>query len=172
MSRSPLSRKLRFKILRRDGFACVYCGMRPPEAALEVDHIYPVSKGGTNQPFNLITSCHVCNMGKRASVLSEMEAFALTQDAAARLLQTKPIHISDAQEKRLDEVMSVLRKKFDCRAQAVMQEVIIFCIKGGSTWAQEIKWAGDVEDIHTWWAEQYRYLAQTTLNKPMEDADK
>ena len=56
---------LRFEILRRDNFTCGYCGRRPPDAVLHVDHVVPWSKGGTNDPANLRTACQDCNLGKR-----------------------------------------------------------------------------------------------------------
>lgn len=55
---------LRFEIFKRDGFTCQYCGGHPPDKTLEVDHIIPVSKGGTDEMHNLITSCFDCNRGK------------------------------------------------------------------------------------------------------------
>lgn len=54
----------RFKIFQRDGFRCVYCGRGGREVVLHVDHIVPVSKGGTNDINNLCTSCRECNIGK------------------------------------------------------------------------------------------------------------
>jgi 5-methylcytosine-specific restriction endonuclease McrA len=67
--RIPLTQSQRFEILRRDKFTCQYCGRKPPEVTLEVDHIFPVSKGGTNDPGNLTTSCYDCNRGKGADLL-------------------------------------------------------------------------------------------------------
>ena len=52
MSRS-LSKRTRFEVLKRDSFACQYCGAAAPDAYLHVDHIIPVSKGGTDDPTNL-----------------------------------------------------------------------------------------------------------------------
>lgn len=63
--RKPLSNKLRFEVFKRDCFTCQYCGRKAPDVVLNVDHITPVSKGGTNDIFNLITSCFECNNGKR-----------------------------------------------------------------------------------------------------------
>lgn len=63
--------KLRFRILERDAFTCHYCGRKPPEVVLEVDHIVPTSKGGTNESSNLKTSCRECNIGKRDQILYE-----------------------------------------------------------------------------------------------------
>lgn len=59
-----MNRKLRFHILHRDSFTCQYCGRRAPNVVLHVDHVLPVSKGGTDHPLNLKTACHDCNMGK------------------------------------------------------------------------------------------------------------
>lgn len=62
--RKPLQKKLRFDVFKRDGFKCQYCGNTPPLIVLEIDHIIPVSKKGTDEIDNLITSCFDCNRGK------------------------------------------------------------------------------------------------------------
>jgi len=64
--------KLRFEILKRDGFVCQYCGRNPKDnkTKLRVDHIIPKSKGGTDEVSNLITSCEECNLGKKDTLLS------------------------------------------------------------------------------------------------------
>lgn len=72
--RSPIGRRLRFAILRRDGFKCRYCGRPAPEVALHVDHVLPVVRGGTDEPDNLVTACPDCNHGKGSSVLGEEAA--------------------------------------------------------------------------------------------------
>ena len=65
-NRVGLSKKTRFEVFKRDGFACQYCGAHPPAAVLEVDHIVPVAEGGQNDMDNLITACFPCNRGKGA----------------------------------------------------------------------------------------------------------
>ncbi|WP_397570636.1 HNH endonuclease [Schlesneria sp. T3-172] len=62
--RQTLGKALRFEVLKRDAFTCQYCGRKAPDVLLEVDHIEPVSKGGTNSLLNLISSCKDCNAGK------------------------------------------------------------------------------------------------------------
>ena len=62
--------KLRFRILMRDNFTCSYCGRKPPEVSLEIDHRYPQSLGGKNMWNNLVTSCRDCNGGKGDMILS------------------------------------------------------------------------------------------------------
>lgn len=69
MSGIPLTPKERFTILLRDGFACVYCGARSPEARLHVDHVIPRAKGGDNHESNLVTACEPCNQGKATTDL-------------------------------------------------------------------------------------------------------
>jgi hypothetical protein len=51
---------------RRDGFHCRSCG--DASADLQIDHIYPVSRGGGNEPENLQLLCKDCNMAKGARV--------------------------------------------------------------------------------------------------------
>lgn len=63
-ARKPLSKRTRFEVLKRDMFVCKYCGAKAPDVLLEIDHIVPVSKGGTDDIFNLITACSSCNRGK------------------------------------------------------------------------------------------------------------
>ena len=70
--RRSISKKTRFEIFKRDGFVCQYCGASPPNAILEIDHINPVSKGGSNDILNLITSCQDCNQGKGARKLGNI----------------------------------------------------------------------------------------------------
>ena len=63
--RSSLSAKLRYQILYRDKFRCVACGATAKDGTkLEVDHIVPVSKGGSDDVSNLQTLCQRCNSGK------------------------------------------------------------------------------------------------------------
>ena len=65
--RQPISVKLRYAILKRDGEQCVKCGASPKKNAmvtLEVDHIVSVADGGTNEEGNLQTLCWSCNSGK------------------------------------------------------------------------------------------------------------
>jgi hypothetical protein len=81
-SRTPISKKIRFEIFKRDGFRCVYCGAVPSETILlECDHIKPVVEGGTNEAENLVTACGACNRGKGATPLSSVPP-SLQQKAA------------------------------------------------------------------------------------------
>lgn len=52
--------KIRERILIRDGYLCQYCG----SDATTVDHVIPISKGGTDEPDNLVAACTRCNYSK------------------------------------------------------------------------------------------------------------
>lgn len=54
-------RKLRVRVLLRDNRRCVLCGST---MKLTVDHITPVSQGGTDQMVNLRTLCEGCHQRK------------------------------------------------------------------------------------------------------------
>lgn len=63
--RTSVSKRLRFRVMRRDGYRCRLCGMtRDDGVTLEVDHIVAVANGGATQESNLWTLCHPCNNGK------------------------------------------------------------------------------------------------------------
>lgn len=68
--RKAISKRVRFEIFKRDGFACQYCGATPPGVLLHVDHIIAVAEGGMNDRDNLTTACADCNLGKGAKALS------------------------------------------------------------------------------------------------------
>jgi len=46
MSRSEISKGLRFRVLRRDRFTCQYCGAKAHDVVVHVDHILPVAEEG------------------------------------------------------------------------------------------------------------------------------
>lgn len=79
-----IGKSLRFKIFSQDGFTCRYCGRRPPDVVLEVDHLHPRSKGGTDDEINLLTSCFDCNRGKRDRVIAD---FSPKPDADLKFLE-------------------------------------------------------------------------------------
>ena len=56
-----LKRKL---IFERDYRKCVYCLIELGEDQFVLDHLVPLSKGGTNKKINLVTSCEKCNQRK------------------------------------------------------------------------------------------------------------
>lgn len=74
MARQAIPKRVRFEVFKRDKFTCQYCGASAPDVTLEIDHIKPVSKGGTNDILNLVTACRECNSGKTNRELSDDSA--------------------------------------------------------------------------------------------------
>jgi 5-methylcytosine-specific restriction endonuclease McrA len=64
-----LSKTVRFKVLVRDHFTCRYCGRSAPQVELHVDHVQPSSRGGSDDPSNLVAACVDCNLSKNGRVL-------------------------------------------------------------------------------------------------------
>lgn len=59
--RQPIPCRVREAVLTRDGHVCRRCSTAD---RLTIDHIKPVSRGGTNDISNLQVLCHPCNSRK------------------------------------------------------------------------------------------------------------
>ncbi|MBU6289955.1 MAG: HNH endonuclease [Chloroflexi bacterium] len=58
-------RRTRLVILERDHYQCQIKGSRCTHTATEVDHIIPITQGGSKlDPTNLRAACHNCNNGR------------------------------------------------------------------------------------------------------------
>lgn len=63
--RNSLSGNIRQNVLMRDNYTCQICGATVKDGAkLEIDHVIPFSKGGTNDENNLQVLCQQCNREK------------------------------------------------------------------------------------------------------------
>lgn len=144
-NRLTISKKKRFEIFKRDDFCCAYCGKRPPQATLEVDHINPVANGGTNDPSNLITACFDCNRGKSDRLLTSVpESLA---DKAARI-------------KECEEQLAEYRKILDQQKDRIESDCwnVIHSIFGENR--NEIR--------SDWFASVKRFLADLDLDLVVE----
>lgn len=63
--KKPIPQKTRFLVMHRDNHECKHCGATDD---LTIDHIYPESKGGTNDIDNLQVLCRICNCSKGVKV--------------------------------------------------------------------------------------------------------
>jgi hypothetical protein len=114
--RKPIGKKVRFDVFKRDDFTCAYCGSTPPSVILQVDHIHPVSQGGTNSINNLITSCQPCNIGKGATSLNVVPA-SLKEKAALIAEQEEQLKgfyaIMREKDQRIEDEMWVIGEIID-----------------------------------------------------------
>ncbi|MGW0626476.1 HNH endonuclease [Streptomyces sp. NPDC002758] len=90
-----VSKRLRYEILRRDNFACRYCGAAAPDVKLNADHVIPQSLGGSDEPTNLVTSCTDCNSGKTSSMPNAMVVADVDQETFRRAAELKQAELTD-----------------------------------------------------------------------------
>ena len=63
--RTHIPKGMRHEVFKRDNYTCCECGARKNDGAtLHIDHIIPVSKGGSDELDNLQTLCSDCNLNK------------------------------------------------------------------------------------------------------------
>lgn len=73
----PHVRYTRQNLFKRDGFTCQYCFKRTKE--LTIDHVIPISRGGSDTWNNVVTSCRACNHRKGARTPQEAHMLLRTQ---------------------------------------------------------------------------------------------
>ena len=68
-SNSTHWKKIRLRILQRDGWECYWCGAE----ATTCDHVIPVARGGTDEHDNLVAACKRCNFSRQDRLPDEFE---------------------------------------------------------------------------------------------------
>jgi 5-methylcytosine-specific restriction endonuclease McrA len=56
------------KLCKHYNYTCLHCGKREPEIKLTVDHVIPLSVGGTNSIDNIQPLCQSCNSSKGITI--------------------------------------------------------------------------------------------------------
>ena len=62
--RNAITKSIRHEVFKRDKYKCVECGVTKKDATLHIDHIIPISDGGSDELDNLQTLCEACNLSK------------------------------------------------------------------------------------------------------------
>ena len=73
LKRESIGNAVRFDVLAAHGFSCRYCGRKAPNVELHVEHVIPISNGGTNDRKNLVPACADCNAGKHVKFVTLSE---------------------------------------------------------------------------------------------------
>lgn len=60
-------------IFMRDGNICQYCGSNLSKNNCTIDHVFPLSRGGTHTWRNVVACCESCNMKKGNKTYQEFE---------------------------------------------------------------------------------------------------
>lgn len=64
LEEDPIPDSLRYQVLKESGGRCALCGITKKDSPLDVDHIIPRSRGGSNEKSNLQALCIKCNRSK------------------------------------------------------------------------------------------------------------
>jgi len=67
----------RMKVVVRDGKRCSYCDA--DDVDLELDHIIPKSRGGSDNVKNLVLCCRTCNLAKGNMLPHEIQDIKLSE---------------------------------------------------------------------------------------------
>ena len=96
---------LRFEVFKNAKFRCELCGIAADERALEVDHITPRNKGGTDEIANLQALCFSCNATKRDADDTDFRAVRGEYDrTSATASSNRPLRVrADREEHRCFE---------------------------------------------------------------------
>ncbi|MGI0479298.1 HNH endonuclease [Geminocystis sp. CENA526] len=73
--RIPIPIEVRKYVYNRDKYQCQSCGKKFAETTLNIDHIIPLAKGGSNDISNLQTLCSHCNQQKKANIDSRFRRY-------------------------------------------------------------------------------------------------
>lgn len=120
MARKSTGKRLRFEIMKRDGFRCYYCGASPAASPLHVDHVVPIADGGLSVAENLVTACAACNGGKSSVPIDRSQLSPSKKPAAMRehaqqirdyLAAVK--ELEQAQEELVDHVVGAWCDRLD-----------------------------------------------------------
>ena len=71
--------------MRDCGRRCVYCAAHLSPETATLDHVLPVSRGGSHAPGNLVIACHSCNQLKGDAL--PLEFFAQHPWAGANFMR-------------------------------------------------------------------------------------
>lgn len=145
-NRTPVSKRVRFEVFKRDAFACQYCGATPPKVVLEVDHVDPVSAGGTNDIDNLVTACFPCNRGKSNRLLS----------VVPQSLSDKAAEVAEREE-QLAGYQAILRAKRE-RIE-------------DDTWAVFARWREQTDTTHERFNSVKRFIELLGLDEVFDAVD-
>jgi hypothetical protein len=95
--------RIREYLLRKWQHQCAYCGARGVQ--LQVEHIIPKARGGTDRPSNLTIACEPCNLRKGKQTAAEFGFPAVQAKARASLVDTA--HVSALKTRVVHDLQAI-----------------------------------------------------------------
>ena len=100
----------REEIFGRDDWRCVYCGAQFTPAALTIDHVQPLVRGGDSSGGNVVTACATCNLRKGHRRLAE---FLLDEPGALSHFRQRATHVWPRHLRSLDDALAAEQRRRD-----------------------------------------------------------
>lgn len=125
--RKTISPHVRFKIYHRDDWRCWFCGTRTEictdkkgkdctnEASLE--HLNPVSRGGSDNESNLVTACRTCNTQKKDRTLDEYRDYIryfTTQEGRAVTYLKLTLDLAPSKSESIQQIIDDIEGSLPC----------------------------------------------------------
>ena len=143
--------EVREYLLEKWGRCCAYCGKR--DVPLQIDHIHPRARGGSNRVSNLTLACEACNLAKgarpveeflkgkgKAPVLERIQAMAKKPLAAATAVNaTRTKLVKELKEHAPVEESTGGRTKYNRQRMGIPK-----------THALDAACVGKVAKLHNW----------------------
>ncbi len=137
--------KERAYLANMQGRKCMYCGIRLTRDNLQIDHKFPVSRGGSNEKWNLQALCRQCNSRKGmhsdeefrerySELLSSIEApprNTIHQSRFARIMKATRAHPNVRQANR-NRYMTPRQRLSSATPVIIMGGTTIIAIVGGT----------------------------------------
>lgn len=150
-TRKAISPGARWDILSRDGFRCRYCGSGSADTQLHIDHWVPVSKHGTNDPENLITSCVLCNLGKSGKMPGGVIHNQMGLALGALAIKTFYSRLGDIE---LDPARSIPMIIRACAGDECIARKMVKIAETAADWREAAYWIGMIYDTETPWDDE------------------
>ena len=121
---------LKRSLMRRQDNTCAYCGYRRIAASMDIDHIIPVVRGGSNDENNLQVICRPCNQRKGLQTDEEFRS-RYTRLVPQRALSPPRRRVSQAEfreETRLTTQTASVQEFRKTRFISKRQKVVTGCL--------------------------------------------
>jgi len=149
--RKAISPGARWDILSRDGFRCRYCGSGSADTQLHIDHWVPVSKHGTNDPENLITSCVLCNLGKSGKMPVDIVHNQLGLALSALAIKTFYSRLGDMEFDPVRGIELIIRV---CCSDERIARKMVKISETAADWLEAVEWMGMIYGSETPWDDE------------------
>jgi hypothetical protein len=119
-----MNKRKRFSVLKRFGFRCVYCGRKPPEVILEVDHRESRVTGGGNEDDNLVAGCRDCNRGKGPMSDRDDDGIVIVFGSDGRIDHKRSLKFSGLWSSISKENRSNFMEEIQVPAEVILADVL------------------------------------------------